>query len=127
MTTAIDQLKTITDGMNLYFTQLAAFFTSAGNPVPSFEDFTSTLVYDIIYTDAVNGTDKAPSFVGGALTDLVHQTMAIKREFDMRTKTKSDYYADAITETGITADYYTALYGLYRNYIRGGAPEQGKA
>jgi len=127
MATAIDQLKMITDGMNSYFTQLAAFFTSAGNPVPSFEDFYSLLVYDVVYTDAVNGADKAPSFVGGALADLVHQTMAIKREFDMRAKIKSDYYADAIAETGTTADYYTALYGLYRNYIRGAAPEQGKA
>lgn len=126
MTTAIDQLKTITNGMNLYFTQLAAFFTTPSNPVPSFEDFVDLLVYDVVLTEALNSQDRSPSYIEGALTDLAQQAMAIHREFNIRSKTKGDYYGDAIHETTISAEYYTAMYGLYYNYFRRTTPEQSR-
>jgi hypothetical protein len=118
------QLKNITDKLQGYFSALSLNLTSTANALPSFEDYVSLLDYDEIYTQAVDGAERAANYATGALSDTVHQVIAINREFDIRSKTKSQYFSDGIVDSATDAANYQDMYGRYTNYYRGTAPEQ---
>lgn len=121
---AASQLKNIATVMAAYYNALSADLTSPG-ATPSFEDSVALLLYDEIYTEALLGSNRAASYSTGALTDTVHQVIAINREFDMRSQTKASYISAGVSDSGTDAANYQDLYGRYVNYFRGTAPEQG--
>lgn len=111
--------------MAAYFNAVSLNLTSTANALPSFEDSVDSLLYDEILNEAILGANRAASYSTGALTDTVHQIIAINREFDMRTQTKASYITAAINDSGTDAVNYQDLYGRYFNYFRGTSPEQG--
>lgn len=123
---SVDQLEVITDKLIEYFDKVSLNLDSIANALPSFEDYIAFIVYDQILTDAVQGSDRAAAFSTGALVDTVHLATAIEREFDMRGKTKAEYFEDGIEDASNTADYARFLFGKYLNYYRGTSPEQAR-
>lgn len=121
---AATELKAIRDSLSDYFTKLSDNLTSTANPLPSFEDYIASLVFDATLTDATQGAIRAASYSTGALVDAVHLFTAIQREFAMREQTKSDYFIAAIDDTDKVVGYFDDLYGKYLNYYRGTSPEQ---
>lgn len=122
---AATQLKTFATTLAAYFKAISLNLTSTANALPSFEDSVNLLLYDEVFNAAILGANRAASYSTGALTDTVHQIIAINREFDMRTQTKAAYMAAAINDSGTDAVNYQDLYGRYFNYFRGTSPEQG--
>jgi hypothetical protein len=122
---AATQLKNLSVKMAAYFNAVSLNLTNTANALPSFEDSAGSLDYDEILNEAILGANRAASYSTGALTDTVHQIIAITREFDMRTQTKAAYITAAINDSGTDAVNYQDLYGRYVNYFRGTAPEQG--
>jgi hypothetical protein len=118
------QLQEITTQLSTYFSRLQLYLNNPTNTPPSFEDFVELLNYEDVLTDALRGENRTASFVTGALADVVHIVIAIKREFNMRVKTKALYYVDGETDAAQVDDFYTALYAEYINFFRGAAPEQ---
>lgn len=126
MASSTDELTTITDQLSDYFSKLSLNYANPANPLPSFEDYAEFIVYDSILTDALSGVDRAASYSNGALIDTAHLASAIIREFNMRTKGKVAYFADAEDDAAKVTDYMNVVYGKYLNYYRGTSPEQGK-
>jgi len=85
---ANSQLKVIATTMADYYDALSANLADPNSALPSFEDAVGLLEYDEIYVQALDGTDRAANYATGALSDTVHQVIAINREFDMRAKGK---------------------------------------
>lgn len=120
-----DQLRVITSTLHNYFNELSLNLLSTGNLLPSFEDFVAALAYDVIQTDAVQGSLRSASYSTGALSDSVHLVAAVIREFGMRSKLKAQYFEDAEFDADTIVGYIDALFGQYLNYYRGTSPEQG--
>jgi hypothetical protein len=118
------QLKNIAVTLANYFDALSVNLATPASSMPSFEDYVSLLDYSDIYVEALSGIDRAASYSTGALTDTVHQVIAINREFDMRAKTPAQYFADASVDAATDAQNYQDMYGRYFNYFRGTSPEQ---
>lgn len=122
--TSFDQLKVITDALNGYFSAVEDYINGDSATLPMFEDVASLLRYDEIFNDAIRGEKLAANFTTGALVDTVQIVIGINREFNLRAKTKAQFYADASDEYAIESGYYSHLYPTYYNMFRGKSPEQ---
>jgi hypothetical protein len=120
------QLQDISTQLTEYYTQVQTFLSTPASAVPSFEDYVELLKYEDILTEAVAGRNLSASFATGALMDIVHFVLAIKREFAMRASTKSDYYGDSELDLQATLTGLQAWYGKYYNYLRATSPLQAK-
>ena len=123
---SVDELHIITTKLAEYFTNISLNLDSTANSLPSFEDYIDFIIYDSILTDAQQGSDRAASFSTGALVDTVHLAAGLEREFEIRTKSKGDYFLEGEEDTDNAAIYIAELYGKYLNYYRGTSPEQAK-
>ena len=121
-----DELQTITDALTEYFGLVAANIATPTAPLPFFEDYTDSIVYDDLLTDAFTGVSRGANYAIGAIVDTVHLAFAIEREFGMRTKLRAQYFADAQEDLDKLADYLNFMQGSYTNYIRGTSVEQYK-
>lgn len=121
-----DQLKNISDTMSGYFTAVSTNLDTPASPTPSFEDVVSLLEYDELLVAAIEGVNRAANYATGGLTDIVHQVIAVNREFDMRAKSPAQYIEDGAVDAGTDSSVYNDIYGRYYNYLRGTSPEQGQ-
>lgn len=120
------ELDTLEEKLVDYFDKVLANVSDPTKALPSFEDYVLDLSYDVLLTEAQAGAQRAASYSTGALVDTVHLIAAIIREFNMRTKTKAQYFLDAEDDNARVIDFIEFLHAKYKNYLRGAAPEQAK-
>jgi len=123
---SFNELDVFDTQLTNYFTALATNFGNPASTLPSFEDYSTTLSYDVLLTEAQAGAIRAASYSTGALVDSVHMIAAIQREFNMRTKTKAQYFLDAQDDMNRVVDFIGFMRHKYSNYMRGTTPEQSK-
>lgn len=121
---SFDQLKIITQAITGYFNDVAAYINGDSATLPMFEDVVPSFVYDEILRDALRGEKLSANFTTGALVDTVQMVIGINREFNLRAKTKTEFYLDSFDEYITDANYYAHLYPTYYNMFRGKSPEQ---
>lgn len=120
------ELATFETQLTAYFNLLGANLLTPSSPLPSFEDYSAALTYDVLLTEAQAGADRAASRSTGALVDSVHMIAAIQREFNMRTKTKVQYFLDAGEDVSNVVDFVDFIQAKYRGYMKGTTPEQSR-
>lgn len=123
MGTSVDQLKTISLSLSDYYGKVSSFASSGLTP-PAFEDYIAFIDYPNILDDAVKGAERSSSYSNGALADTVHQAMSVNREFAIRTKTKAQYYADAVVDSARDSDFYKTNRAVLGNMFRATSPDQ---
>lgn len=124
MVATIDQIKNFTTTLADYFRLLSENLATPTDPVPSFEDYIEAISVPNVLEDSIASENRSSSFATGALTDTVHRADAVKREMNIRTKTKGSYFSDAVTDIGAQVEFTTTLYAKYLNYLRRTTPEQ---
>lgn len=123
---SFSELATLETQLTTYFTALSANFANPALAMPSFEDYIGALGYNVLLTEAQAGAQRAASYSTGALVDTVHMIAAIQREFNMRVKTKAQYFLNANEDTNKVVDFVEFMSAKYSNYMRGTTPEQSK-
>lgn len=103
-----DQFQTFTDGMKGYFNDLNGHLSSGGD-MPMFMDVVKDFDYSDILNDSISVSKKSVTPIAGAMVDSVHNISAVIREYGIRTKTRYDYFTDAIADTEAEANYYDSL------------------
>lgn len=120
----LSQLNTFAQGMKGYYSSLSLNLTLSSNALPMFEDVVGAFDYSEILRHALDNQRSSANFISGALVDTVHDIMAVQREFTIRTKGRSAYFSDAISDTTLDANYYDAFYVKNLNLFKGTSPEQ---
>jgi len=120
------QIKDCFAALEEYHTAIKDNLVSTANALPSFEDYITRMEVPNVLVDSVASENRSSSFATGALTDTVHRADAVKREMNVRTKSKSAYFSDATDDLGTQTVFYKSMYAKYLNYIRRTSPEQAK-
>lgn len=123
----VTQIKSVTSSLAEYHKLLEASFVTPSVAVPSFEDYLASLEVPNVLVDAIQSENRSASYSTGALTDVVHRADAIKREMNIRTKSKAAYFSDAAVDTGQMTEFYGSMYAKYLNYLRRTTPEQASS
>jgi hypothetical protein len=118
---AVGQAETANDTLAGFFSDLNKFvrdLTGATLP-PEFSDLVDSLDYSELLRMTTSRVSDAASFENGAAIENVHLMVAIVREYNLRSKSKLDYYNDAQSDYLSESTYYSAAKVFWVNMISG--------
>ena len=97
------------------YTALSTFFEdtrvalSAGAAFPELPAIVSSLNYTELQRLASMASDGSASYLVGSAVETIHMATAVIREYGMRSKNKSEYYLDGLSDHTDEAEYYNKL------------------
>jgi hypothetical protein len=91
---------------------------------PDFSDYIEDFDYSELLRMSTTRASDSSSFENGAAIENIHMMVGISREYSLRRKGKSSYYADASSEASRESDYYATskvfwVKTLNNNFIDG--------
>lgn len=117
--TSVGQVKEYFTLMSKYFEDCAAYYQSPTGEPPLFMELLSDIKYYQVLTESLNLTKSQPSMVSGALIESASSALATLREAGMRSKTRSDFFAEAEADAGLDSKFYLEHGQLLLSYING--------
>ncbi len=121
------ELDAFTDNLTEYLDLLSENYNDPTQTLPMFEDYIGNLNFDVLITEAQLGANGTANYTTGALVDTVHFIAAVLREFNLRSKSKGQYFVDGQDDIDRTADFLDYMNGLYTNFFKGKSPIQAKS
>ena len=120
----VGQAQSANNSLAAYFNAvyLSLLDTTGTVPMPNFNTVPTGFDYSDLIRVSNLSVDDPARYSTGAAIENVHNMMAISREFDMRQKTKVEYYSEGTTGSLSDSNYYTmmaifwvgVLQGIYR-------------
>ena len=94
---AVGQAESSNDKLAKFFSDLNKFVKDLTGTVlpPEFDDVATALDFSELHRMSTSRVADSASFENGAAIENIHLMVAINREFNLRSKTKLDYYSDA--------------------------------
>ena len=117
----VGQVEAANDKLAEYFSNMAKFTTDflGTDFAPDFEDYVDVLDYSELNRMVRTRFSDSASFENGAAIENISMMVAITREYNLRSKNKMDYYADASSEYSSESNYYSTMKIFWMNMIRG--------
>lgn len=123
--TTIGQAGAFYDSMSNYFASTRSYYQDANTAPPNFME----ILGDMKFTQLINESQKYakgnPSMVSGALIESTNAIFAVMREAGMRSKTRSDFFADAEGSASTDSNFYSTQGQSMKGFIRGQNDMQG--
>lgn len=117
--TTIGQASAYYKMMSKYFADTASYYQNPSTPAPLFMELLPSIQFSQVLTESQNKARTQPSMVSGALIETCSSMFATLREAGMRSKTRSDFWAESEAETSQDAKYYNETGQLMVSYING--------
>jgi len=118
----LTQAQTNNNLLSTYFDAMNNFVsdpTGATLPPNCSTTLISLLAYSQLLGMSQARASDASSFQNGAAIENVNNVVAIQREFALRSKIKSNFYADASQDYQNDSNYWNAMSAFYNSILMG--------
>jgi hypothetical protein len=117
----LGQIQTLNNTLSAYFQAMAAFAndTTGSTQLPDFSTVADGLDHSELLRMTNSRTSDSASFQNGAAIENLSHSVAIIREYNMRTKSKVEFYQDAGTDFASDSGYYATKSSYYSSMLNG--------
>lgn len=116
---AIGQVQAFYKLMSDYYQQTGDYYSNPSSPAPLFMELIGDIEFSQVLTESQAKAKTQPSMISGALIESVSTMFATIREAGMRSKVRSDFWAEADSSTSNDSKYYLESGQLMISYING--------
>jgi hypothetical protein len=124
---AVGQAENANELLAGYFADMNKFVSDiTGTEIPpDVSEIVSKLDFSELHRMATTRASDSSSFENGAAIENIHMMAAITREFNLRSKSKIDYYADGSSDYMNESNFYSTMKSFWTSMIIG-LHEEGK-
>lgn len=114
----LGQCEQIYNSLSQFYT-LTAGAVQNGGSFPKVSDIASSLEYTELHRYAYNNSDSSANFMTGSAVETVHLAASVLREYGMRIRSKSEYYAEGFDDHSRESDYYKSMSSFNVGMLQG--------
>lgn len=117
--TTTGQVSAYFELMSAYYSAMQTYLANPSGEAPLFLESLPDIKFSQVITDSQNRAKGNPSMVSGALIESASSMFATIREAGMRSKIRSDFFAESTSESAQDSKFYTEQGCVLLSFING--------